>query len=37
MCYDLTVLTKHFFKTLIIFTGMIAVGLIGVLLLSYFE
>jgi len=29
-------MTQHFIKTLIIFTGMIVVGLIGVFLVSYF-
>jgi len=29
--------TKHFLKTLLIFTIMIALGLIGVLLASYFN
>ncbi|MCX6747708.1 MAG: hypothetical protein NTW98_02050 [Candidatus Nomurabacteria bacterium] len=28
---------KHFFKTLIVFTGMIIVGLLGVFLVSYFD
>jgi hypothetical protein len=35
--YNKVVLNKHFFKTLTVFTAMIAVGLIGVLLLSFFE
>lgn len=30
-------ITKHFIKTLIIFTGMIVLGLIGVFLASYFD
>lgn len=30
-------MTKHFFKTLIIFTGMIILGLVGVFLVSYFD
>ena len=28
---------KHFLKTLIIFTGMILLGLLGVYLISYFD
>jgi hypothetical protein len=28
-------MNKHFFKTLAIFTGMIAVGLLGVIISSY--
>ncbi|MDQ3075568.1 MAG: hypothetical protein M3Q34_00355 [bacterium] len=28
---------KHFFKTLIMFTGMIIVGLLGIFLVSYFD
>jgi hypothetical protein len=31
------VATKHFFKTLIIFIGMIALGLIGVFLVSHYD
>ncbi len=30
-------ITKHFFKTLIFFTALIATGLIGVFLVSYFD
>jgi len=30
-------MTKHFIKTLILFTGMIILGLIGVFLVSYFD
>lgn len=30
-------MTKHFLKTLIIFAGMIIIGLIGVILVSNFE
>jgi len=30
-------LTKHFFKTLVMFSGIIAIGLIGVFLISYFS
>jgi len=30
-------LNKHFFKTLLMFTAMIAIGLIGVFLFSYFD
>jgi len=30
-------LNKHFFKILIIFAGMIILGLIGILLVSYFD
>lgn len=29
--------TKHFFKVLILFTGMILVGLLGVFLVSHFR
>jgi len=29
-------MTKHFFKTLLLFTGMIALGLTGIFLASYF-
>jgi len=29
-------ITKHFFKTLVIFTGMILLGLVGIFLVSYF-
>jgi hypothetical protein len=28
---------KHFIKTLLIFSGMIAIGLLGVFLLSHFD
>ena len=31
------VLTKHFLKTLVIFLGMIMLGLVGVFLVSYFD
>lgn len=30
-------ITKHFFKILIIFSGMIALGLLGIFLVSYFD
>jgi hypothetical protein len=30
-------MTKHFLKTLIMFTGMIILGLVGVFLVSYFD
>ena len=30
-------MTKHFFKTLILFTGMIILGLVGVFLVSHFD
>ena len=30
-------LTKHFFKTLIMFSGIIIIGLIGAFLVSYFD
>lgn len=30
-------ITKHFVKTLFTFIGMIAIGLIGVFLISYFD
>ena len=30
-------LTKHFLKTLVIFLGMIMLGLVGVFLVSYFD
>jgi len=30
-------ITKHFFKTLVIFTGMIIFGLIGVFLVNHFD
>jgi len=29
--------TKHFFKILVVFTGMIILGLLGVLLVNYFD
>ncbi len=29
--------TKHFFKILILFTGMIAVGLLGIFLVSHYR
>lgn len=29
--------TKHFFKSVILFTGMILLGLLGVFLVSYFD
>ena len=37
LCYNIFMITKHFFKTLIMFSGIIAVGLIGVYLVSYFD
>ncbi len=30
-------ITKHFFKTLIIFVGIIAFGLVGVMIVGYFD
>ncbi len=30
-------LNRHFFKTLVLFTGMILLGLIGIFLVSYFD
>ncbi|MBU1727780.1 hypothetical protein KKA39_00475 [Patescibacteria group bacterium] len=30
-------INKHFFKTLLIFTGMIILGLVGALIASYFD
>lgn len=30
-------LTRHFLKTLVVFTGLIVLGLIGVFLVSYFD
>jgi len=30
-------ITKHFLRTLIVFTGMIVLGLIGVFLVSYLD
>lgn len=30
-------MTKHFIKTLVLFAGMIAVGLLGVFLLNHFD
>jgi len=30
-------ITKHFFKTLLVFMGMIAIGLLGVFLVSHFD
>ncbi len=30
-------LTKHFLKTVLIFMGMIALGLLGIFLVSYFD
>jgi hypothetical protein len=30
-------MNKHFIKTVLLFTGMIIVGLLGVFLLSYFD
>ena len=35
--YILTMANKHFFKTLLIFSGMILVGLLGVYLINYFD
>ena len=29
--------TKHFFKILIVFTGMIILGLVGILLVDHFD
>jgi len=29
-------MTKHFFKTLILFAGLIAVGMLGVFLVNYY-
>ena len=34
MCYTENIMTKHFWKTLIIFAVMIIIGLIGVILVS---
>jgi hypothetical protein len=36
-CYNVPVVNKHFFKTLVMFTGMIIVGLLGIFLVSYFD
>ena len=30
-------ITKHFFKTLVLFTGMILLGLAGIVLVSHFS
>ena len=30
-------ITKHFFKTLLLFTGIIIIGLLGIFLVSYFD
>jgi len=30
-------ISKHFFKTLFLFTGIILLGLLGVLLINYFD
>ena len=37
LCYNMTMFTKHFFKTLIMFSGIIMIGLIGAYLVSYFD
>ncbi len=31
------VITRHFFKTVLLFTGMIAVGLVAAFLISHFD
>jgi hypothetical protein len=33
----MVVMTRHFFKSLIVFAGMIILGLVGVYLVSYFD
>jgi len=35
-CRNRAMITKHFFKILFLFTGMIALGLIGVAVLGHF-
>jgi len=37
LCLDKIMATKHFFKTLFIFLGMILAGLLGVFLVNYFD
>lgn len=37
LCYNFIMVTKHFFKTLIMFSGIIILGLIGVFIVSYYD
>jgi len=37
LCYNIAVVTEHFLKTLIVFMGMITLGLVGIFLVSYFD
>jgi hypothetical protein len=37
VCYNLEMITKHFFKILVLFIGMITLGLLGVFLVNYFD